>query len=185
MRLHKKCCCPLVLCAVMIVVSGCQNNITNISTNDEAVIATTNETIEKSITATNAKTKILIENLEKIEEQFTKFASEKSSEMDYLSKASTQAITKVAGYANKLSQETKQNLEDLKNYYSDLEKLETTNTIKSTQQSTDKFLNETGFIIFYKEMHQYVGCDERATIPSDVTKISAYAFIIVSGVLKS
>lgn len=46
MRLHKKCCCPLVLCAVMIVVSGCQNNITNISTNDEAVIATTNESTQ-------------------------------------------------------------------------------------------------------------------------------------------
>lgn len=46
MRLHKNCCFPLVLCAVMLVVSGCQNNTTNISTNNEAVIATTNESTQ-------------------------------------------------------------------------------------------------------------------------------------------
>ena len=119
------------------------NNITNVNNQ----LNSTNDTIEKSITSTNIKTKELIENLDKIEEQFTKFTSEKASEMDYLSKASTQAITKVAGYANKLSQETKQNLEDLKKYYSDLGKIETTNAIQSTKKSTDKFLNETGFII--------------------------------------
>ena len=46
MRLNKKCCFVLMLCVVMLSMSGCQNNTENISTNDEAVISTTNESTQ-------------------------------------------------------------------------------------------------------------------------------------------
>ena len=108
----------------------------------------TNTNIENSINLTNKKTVELIENLTNIEKQFSKFVSEKSSEFDHISNTSSQAITKIANYTNKLSEDAKKSLSEFKLQYEAVEAL-TKNSSPSKQEniSTENFLNEAGFII--------------------------------------
>ncbi len=123
------------------------SNISAIDTN----LQNTNLSIENSISTTNKKTKEIIENLENIEKQFSKFVGEKSSELEYISNASTQAITKVANYTNKLSEEAQKSLSEFKLQYEAVEalskKMPNIQGVKNTSVSTENFLNEAGFII--------------------------------------
>ena len=69
--------------------------------------------------------------------------------MDLITNSSTQAITKIANYTNKLNQETKQTLEDLKTQYETIQNISGLNKSNSNIKTTNtsNFLNEAGFII--------------------------------------
>ena len=103
--------------------------------NLENTVAKNVNNINNSIETTNEKSSELIEKLNLVGSEFSKFATKKTSEIEYLSANSTQAITKLAGYTNQLTKELEANLE----------KLNTTNT-KNLSSSTD-FLNDAGYII--------------------------------------
>ncbi len=96
--------------------------------------------LSDAIDLTNQKSKQIIENLNMIGNQFTKFTTQKTSEIEYLSNNSAQAITKLANYTNKLSNELKTNLDKLNTFTSS----ENTNI---TKQQSEDFLNKSSYII--------------------------------------
>ena len=111
--------------------------LTNSINGLEHSLSQNTENINNAIDMTKQKSKQLIENLNLIGSEFSKFANEKTAEIEYVSTNSTQAITKLATYTNQLSKELLHNLEQL-------------NSLKPTPQeklSTDEFLNKAGYII--------------------------------------
>lgn len=107
--------------------------------NLENTVAKNVNNINNSIESTNEKSTSLIENLNIIGSKFSKFATEKTSEIEYISTNSTQAITKLAGYTNQLTKELEENLK----------KLNSTEIKTNTKNnsSTTEFLNDAGYII--------------------------------------
>ena len=120
--------------------------IPSLNTNIDTInskLQTSNTSIEQSVKATNSNTIKLAENLNIIEKQFSKFAEEKASEMQYIANTSKQSIVQIAEYTNKLTNEAKNTIEDLKNQLTNISNINK----KEEPISTDKFLNTTGFII--------------------------------------
>ncbi|MDE6224248.1 MAG: hypothetical protein K2M23_02105, partial [Alphaproteobacteria bacterium] len=94
--------------------------------------------INNYIDSTNKKSSELIQNLNIIGSKFSKFATEKTSEIEYISTNSTQAITKLANYTNQLTKELQTNLEKIQN---------TKPQQKISNTTSENFLNDAGYII--------------------------------------
>ena len=92
--------------------------IPSLNTNIDTInskLQTSNTSIEQSVKATNSNTIKLAENLNIIEKQFSKFAEEKASEMQYIANTSKQSIVQIAEYTNNLTNDAKNTIEVLKN----------------------------------------------------------------------
>ena len=125
--------------ADIIKMTGIIPQINNSMNGLENTIKTNINNINSSIDNTKEKSSALIENLNIVGAKFSKFATEKTSELEYISNNSTQAITKIANYTSQLTKELQTNLEKLSSH-------QTTQT-KASISSSDTFLNDAGYII--------------------------------------